>query len=297
MQQVYSEKSRLEWERLNEKIEVTAVSVDNNKLNATVMNVGALSSHLVNIWITKYNGNVTVWQKSYTINFHLNPGAIATNIGQNLEQIGDETFIYSASVVSERGNIATGVYLPIPPGQMKFGDLVFSFDYTSFNYTTTSDGSYYRDHSRPAYEMIGGKAAILFWVKVVNHGSNGIEINKLSYLEIIRPHSDTTEDEFYFFIVDRNSISGNAIAYQDYSQVIPCNPQDPEAGGSPTIIKFGATAPGVNTLQSMPSPYSGYTSERKYLFTSFIVIYWHWSGTTQYFGLVVPFAAIHVLSG
>jgi hypothetical protein len=290
-----------DWARFNERMEITETAVSGSYLRFKLHNTGSVIVHLVTVYINDTTTNTPrdlLLSNYITSNCsaYLNSGAEAWIYTTITVTLGNS---YDLKVASERGNIATvvtGTCYATRPGSFIFGSLPFSFESTSFNYTTTSDGDYWRSHSRPAWEMIGGKANIIFWVKISNHASQSIEISKLSYLMIVRPHSDTTEDEYYFHMVDPASISGSVTAYQDYSQSIPCNSEDPGEGGPPTLVKFGATQPSGTALRSMPSPVGDYSSERKYLYTSQLVMFWRWSGTTQYYGLVVPFAAIHMVS-
>ncbi|MGC8849802.1 MAG: hypothetical protein ACP5QI_04945, partial [Candidatus Bathyarchaeia archaeon] len=50
--QAVSERNQREWERLNEKITIPAAErLDDGTLNATIQNIGAVTAHLVSLWL------------------------------------------------------------------------------------------------------------------------------------------------------------------------------------------------------------------------------------------------------
>jgi hypothetical protein len=285
-QQQANEISEEELKRITESIEITDVEIASNKLNCSVLNKGPLTVHLVDLYAIQYNLGTAMWEKTYSINYTLNPGMTARNIGTSLPLLVYSNNTYAVRVVTERGSSAIAVFVP-PTSQNKkmVGPLIFSFDYLSFNYTTTSDGSYYYTHPRPAWEMVGGKTGILLWVKLTNKGVQPISINVSSYVMIYQPYSDTGEEENYFYIVDNRSTSQTVTPFT--TQVIPPNMTNPITGTS-QILKFGAITKGGTTLKTFPRVMEDTDSDRKYLFNGFVGLFYRWTGIPQNYGLQVP---------
>ena len=91
---------------------------------------------------------------------------------------------------------------------------------------------------------------------------------------VVKPYDSWVEDEFYYHILDPRSNSTTPVAYVDYSQIVPANLENPEEGVT-QIVKFGATKPGISTLQDFPVPdATSYPNERMYVYTVWIGIFW-----------------------
>ena len=99
-----SERNKIDWERLNERIELTDLSIDNNKFNITLQNTGALPARLVRLWVTN---ETSPWHQKYDIDYVVNPTTKLTNLGQSLNLNALESKDYVIGVVTERGNLAT----------------------------------------------------------------------------------------------------------------------------------------------------------------------------------------------
>jgi|GEM_PF-4221094 len=103
-QQAINQRSTLEWERQNEILEITELSLTGSSaLNVSVANKGAVMTHLVDMWVSEYEGTTPESQRVFPISYYVNPGETITNVTV------DETFnalhTYRVEVVSERGNV------------------------------------------------------------------------------------------------------------------------------------------------------------------------------------------------
>ena len=295
------ERNMREWERKSEHLRIVSLSIDGGKLNATVINEGAEPIELADIWITEPAVNThKVYNFTKPYNLPISPASYKTNIGQNLSGFKPQPPTLSSSSTYEvkintlRGNSAEWTYIP-QASQAKIGPFYFSFDKQSFNYTT-----YNPTGSGAAWEIVcsstNHKHNTIFWLKFTNHGTRDIEISYLSYIMVVKPYSDYLEDEFYYHILDPRSTSQTPVAYVDYSQIVPANLENPEEGVT-QIVKFGATKPGISTLQDFPVPdATSYPNERMYVYTVWIGIFWRWSGSSDYYGIYLPFTGIHVRS-
>ncbi len=115
--QVEVQKNLKATERLSEQLQLTGLTINNNKFNITLYNTGSLPVHLVKMWVT--NNTATNWHQSWDLtsnNYYINPRNATRNIGQSLTP----TLQYCLSVtcpttkptytfgfVTERGTIAT----------------------------------------------------------------------------------------------------------------------------------------------------------------------------------------------
>jgi hypothetical protein len=129
--QAVSERNLMEWERLNEKVVISmAERLDDGSLNATIQNIGAVTAHLVSLWLSAYDGyKEPRWQQQYNIDIWMSPGETKCKFGQNdyaytiikpgsmgealsSVYLSDTSWIYVIKIVTERGNIATYILQP-----------------------------------------------------------------------------------------------------------------------------------------------------------------------------------------
>ena len=86
-----------------EKFQISSVTVPNNKLNITVVNMGGVPINFTKIWVQ--NTTATDWVKSYTpTNNFVVPGGTLKNIGQNIPTSINAAYSYSVKLVTSRGN-------------------------------------------------------------------------------------------------------------------------------------------------------------------------------------------------
>jgi len=91
--------NQLDWERMQEKIEITAVSVDTGS-RFTIQNTGSQTAHLVSLWILD---NSLKNHQRYDLNIFINAG--------NTFQLARSDIIlpetpYIVKIVTEKGNAA-----------------------------------------------------------------------------------------------------------------------------------------------------------------------------------------------
>ena len=94
------EMNQLDWEKMKEDIIITNVErgTEINGARFTFKNEGALTSHLVSLWVI----NSTIHQR-YDINVFVNSAETATYLRADISLPEDQ---YMVKVVTERGNIA-----------------------------------------------------------------------------------------------------------------------------------------------------------------------------------------------
>ena len=94
------EMNQLDWEKMKEDITITNVErgTEINGTHFTFRNEGALTSHLVSLWII----NSTNHQR-YDINVFVNSAETKTHFRADISLPDDQ---YTAKVITERGNIA-----------------------------------------------------------------------------------------------------------------------------------------------------------------------------------------------
>jgi hypothetical protein len=289
------ERNTREWEKAHEKLRIVSLSIDGGKLNATVVNEGAVPIDLVDVYVTDCTVGFPNTHNLYPLSTVVPPASYLRNVGQSLPANLDSLHTYEVRIYTNRGNFAEDTYLPRIP-QTEVGPFCFSFDKQSFNYSTSNAGG------GVAWEIVASssypKHNIIFTLKLTNHGTRAIEISYLSYIMVVQPQDSWVENEYYYHILNNTSTCSSPKAYTDYSQVVPANPNDLEVGVT-QIVKFGATKPGVSTLQDFPIPAAAegsYGNERKYVYTVWIGIFWRWQGSSDYYGIYLPFSGIHVRS-
>ncbi len=112
---ILSDNSKIELERLNERIELVRVSVDSGKFNLTLQNTGTLTTHLVRLWVTNDTANPQ-WHEKYNIDYYVSPNGIVSNIGQNLSLSVNSSAGYTLKIVTDRGSMAS--YRIVPPSEL-----------------------------------------------------------------------------------------------------------------------------------------------------------------------------------
>jgi hypothetical protein len=128
-----NDRAQRDWERYNERLTISSAvrTSTDGTLNASIQNVGAVTAHLVTLFLSAYDAsNSSQWQRQYAINIWIGPGTLTYHFGQpsfrytliTPGQIGEtktkidvaiENFTYVIRLVTERGNIA--IYILEPP--------------------------------------------------------------------------------------------------------------------------------------------------------------------------------------
>jgi len=102
--QALTERSLAESERINEKIELKEMRIDNDKINMTVVNTGSIPVKLVSMWVTNTT-DTDGWHRNYSVSELINPGE-STNVGQALPLSISDSSSYRFKLITERGNLA-----------------------------------------------------------------------------------------------------------------------------------------------------------------------------------------------
>jgi len=130
------EQQQREWERYNERLLVYLPEVGVSYLNFTLLNYGAVSAHIVDLFFRFQNGTY----RYYKLDAWISPGRTMriANVGPKLLT----SDVYFFQIGTERGN----VFAPVPtgsggisnnPGQGQAMPFVFGFGYNEFQYSTT----------------------------------------------------------------------------------------------------------------------------------------------------------------
>jgi hypothetical protein len=93
--------NQLDWEKMQEDITIANVEPVNNGTSFLFQNKGALTSHLVSLWVDNATDH-----RHYDINIFVNSGENATYTALNIP-LPSGNFI--VKVVTDRGNIAVFV--------------------------------------------------------------------------------------------------------------------------------------------------------------------------------------------
>ena len=90
-------------DRNKEQIQVTRVTIDNNKFNITASNTGNLPVHLTRFWVTNTTDVNKVFR--YNIDYNLNPDQSQIKIGQSLPIYAKTDQAYDLKLITDRGNV------------------------------------------------------------------------------------------------------------------------------------------------------------------------------------------------
>ena len=130
------ERQQREWERYNERLFVFLPEVGVSYLNFTLLNCGAVSAHIVDLFFRFQNGTY----QYYKLDVWISPGRNnrIANVGPKLLT----SDVYFFQIGTERGN----VFSPVPtgsggisnnPGQGQSMPFIFGFGYNDFQYSLT----------------------------------------------------------------------------------------------------------------------------------------------------------------
>ncbi|MCJ7505697.1 hypothetical protein MUP05_04430 [Candidatus Bathyarchaeota archaeon] len=149
-----NDRAQRDWERYNERLTIsTAVRNATGFLDASIQNVGAVTAHLVTLYVSAYDTSSSPkWQLQYSMSIWIGPGNITYNFGQAKAKftytpiitpgqaqqpryavsLGEGSLTYVIKLVTERGNIATYI---LPPGaESQFPGVVVVPGSMSINY-------------------------------------------------------------------------------------------------------------------------------------------------------------------
>ena len=90
-------------DRSKEQIQVTRVTMDNNKFNITANNIGNIPIHITRLWVTNTTDVGKVFR--YNIDYNLTPGQSQIKIGQSLPIYAKTNQAYDLKLITDRGNV------------------------------------------------------------------------------------------------------------------------------------------------------------------------------------------------
>jgi len=99
------EKNQEDVERSDEQFKITRITIDNNKLNMTIQNIGTLPINITRLWVentTDTDDTDRVFK--YDVKQAVYPGENIIKVGQNIPLTIKTTQAYDLKLVTERGN-------------------------------------------------------------------------------------------------------------------------------------------------------------------------------------------------
>ena len=206
-----NDRAQRDWERYNERLVIPSAlrkgTGTSATLDASIQNVGAVSAHLVTLFLSAYDaGKNPRWQLQYSISIWMGQGNTTYHFGQNKSgppayilirpdqtsqpkstvALPDDPLTYVVKVVTERGNIVietigeTQTQLPqlvMVPGTMEINHIIFPY---SIPYVFTGWKRPYVSH----LDLHNSLDAGLFYVRAtfVNNWGEAITITQGSIL-------------------------------------------------------------------------------------------------------------------
>jgi hypothetical protein len=257
-----SERNLMEWERLNEKIVISAAErvAEDGTLNATIQNIGAVTAHLVSLWLSAYNGEgEPIWQRQYEINIWISPGEVRTDFGQDLYtyilvkpgqageiqasiELPNRGWMYNIKVVTERGNAAIYQLTPVIPSPVGAGGggypIVIVADHYNFQYAA---GIMTRFES--AYRKPAKTDNTLYRILLNNTTNKRIILHK--NCTMLHMAGKVGQAELRYIVSDQNALR------LPPSKLIPFTSQviDP---GRAEYVYFAASTPGGDAWKDEP---------------------------------------------
>ena len=287
-----------EYKKKSEEITVLGNPFTNeNHLNLTIVNIGNIPSTIN--WITIINPTNKKPEYSYyplDPPLYLDPGdkteALALNETWIFPGGYNKTKSYIIQVITERGTIADYVF-PNPSREnikggtelLFIGPFQFKFAERSFTFTSRE-----QNVKQPAWEIVDSEDRITFYIELKNNSEDKIIMNGHSYLSLIipdQPISNFHEVERSFYLVDINSVQDALISY-DSSTPLEIEPDE-----TITII-FASSNPFSSNYNVNNCLRANNEAGTENLVTTFLVLFWEYEGTSETFGLTIPFVSIHI---
>jgi hypothetical protein len=288
---------QIEFEKGLENITIVGEPFNSdNKLEVEVLNSGSIDLELS--WITIFDPITREPILDYTAldNVLLRPyqSRIIDSIDQIFPGSYDQSESYQIQIITKRGTIVEYRHprpIPLPKKIMTqfIGPFFFDLNEDSFKITSQT-------HSDPvtAYEMRDDESNLMFWLQVTNYGEENIELNGLSYIELIIHEigiNTVFESEVYFYLVDSSSESNSLVAYDKLNPVVV-------ESGETTILKF-ASKQAFHDDFNQAGILQGYIPHNnepgtENLLWSYIALFWRYEDSSSVYGKTIPFVAIHL---
>jgi len=252
---VANSRNQDDWERENEKIAIPALSIDAGTLNIAVSNVGGVTAHLVQMWITKFKsiGNYDpVWQTQYAIDTYISPGETIPNYGSSGKFIKiivtttvtttvlnsltsfDSSSHYIVKIVTARGNAAISEY------PQTFYSTIFSSGGTGYPLVIEDGNGNFQysagvvDKYRSAYVKPKGTDQTIYRLKIRNTTNKTIVLEADTSMIQLQSDVQLGQTALRYVVSNSSTNSGGLVNFG--SQTI--NP------GAEQYLYFAAISPG-----------------------------------------------------
>ena len=90
-------------DRSKEQLQITRVTIDNNRFNITAIDTGNIPIHLTRLWVTNTTDPGKVFR--YNINYNLTSSTPQLKIGQSTPLVAKTNQAYDLKLITERGNV------------------------------------------------------------------------------------------------------------------------------------------------------------------------------------------------
>ncbi len=110
--QAMMEKTSGNLDRLNEKIEISNIRIDDSKLNMTITNTGGQPAKLKSLYVVDETA-VPKQQFRYDLDIPVDGRDSAKNVGQGVAFTASTTSLYSVRVITEAGSTAASIVSPV----------------------------------------------------------------------------------------------------------------------------------------------------------------------------------------
>lgn len=283
--QVVNERSELNWEIDTEKFAILDGQRNSDgALNLTVFNYGAVTAHIVDVWVTHKNSSGS-WQELYETHCWMNPAETIQNFGEqnvtllpngiqcegiNLTQPVVAGINYTVKLVSERGNTVSYLIKYDPPlcpeteGQPV--PFIITWTQESFEFRSLE-----HDLWAPAWvkqRQVANQHQI-YRINLTNVSGRNIILNQSSHMR--QESDDMADNEAVWWISDPST---------EPSQLKPTpfnvdNPQSVNNGESAYVYLASAT--------EHSDTWSGDPNVNRY-YTVFIHIFFNFEGEDTFYG-------------
>jgi len=277
---------------------------ESNHLNMTVHNSGSIDTEIAWLTITDPQTGEQILNYTNMDRMLLRPHQNRTITGINHIFKGgfNKTNNYKFKLITARGTSIEHQFPgPVPKPEKIMTEFIgpfhFNFETESFKFTNSSTVN-----ATPtcAWEMRDDAENITFHIKVTNYGDESVEINKLSYLELIVHevvnacgpcYSGCFESEIYFYIIDPASTQNYILPYNSNDPII-VRPEET------TILKFASTKANGTEFHEpgILRGYEGHDNDQgePNLLWSFLALFWKYRDSDRVYGKTIPFTAIRL---
>jgi len=238
--QVGNIREQFYYEKITEKVAITGLKFNLNKLTLTAENEGPVTARIVRIWISD-NSVTPPSHVRYDVSYYLNPGQ-SIDFGQNLGTF-NTGHLYTIKLITSRGNVF---------GATNFGQSAIvgiaqgmgwlTIDWDTYYYTDDTSCSGGECTWKPAWNITGTPqgGGIQFRINVTNHWDRDLNLTKYTYLRL-ETDSGSTGNAPPYYIMAPGSTPPYPYCYTGPGTpiIVPYNSTgDFQKGGTPVTILF-----------------------------------------------------------